>query len=289
MEAQRSPLVSRAAAISRSLADRIALTYLSIAKPEAPIKSLLSDHDFDRDAAIQDLIEESESTAHVWRTTTELIPDNTGGVNFGDRRALYSLIRHFRPARVLEIGTHVGASTAIIAQALRQNDSEGSPGHLWTVDIRDVNLDTEKPWLEYGCKLSPMEMLRRLGLETTVDFVAMPSVEFMQSSNEPFDLIFLDGDHSASAVYREIPLALKILNPSGVIILHDYFPACKPLWSNGVVIRGPFLAVERLAKRGLDVKALPLGSLPWPTKLGSSVTSLAVLLRCGSDGNKDVS
>src|SRR4029079_7151554 len=33
-----------------------------------------------------------------------------GGVNPGDRRALYQLVGHFKPRRVLEIGTHVGAS-----------------------------------------------------------------------------------------------------------------------------------------------------------------------------------
>ena len=42
----------------------------------------------------------------------------TGGVNPGDRRALFYLVRAFRPARMLEIGTHVGASTLHIVAAL---------------------------------------------------------------------------------------------------------------------------------------------------------------------------
>ena len=42
----------------------------------------------------------------------------TGGVNPGDRRAVYYLIRSLRPANVLEIGTHVGASTLHIAAGL---------------------------------------------------------------------------------------------------------------------------------------------------------------------------
>jgi hypothetical protein len=35
------------------------------------------------------------------------IPEMTGGVNPGDRRALYYLVRHTKPAAILEIGTHV--------------------------------------------------------------------------------------------------------------------------------------------------------------------------------------
>jgi len=79
-------------------------------------------------------------------------------------------------------------------------------------------------------------------------------------------------------VYREIPVALRLLNPGGVILLHDYFPDVKPLWSNGVVIRGPFAATERLKAEGARIEVLPLSELPWPTKLGSSVTSLALLV-----------
>jgi hypothetical protein len=59
-----------------------------------------------------------------------------GGVNPGDRRALYHLIAHFQPKRVLEIGTHVGASTVYIASALRRFVDGGQ---LTTADIADVN------------------------------------------------------------------------------------------------------------------------------------------------------
>src|SRR5262245_13632742 len=48
------------------------------------------------------------------------VGDVTGGVNPGDQRAIYQLIRHLAPRSVLEFGTHVGASTSHIAIALRQ-------------------------------------------------------------------------------------------------------------------------------------------------------------------------
>jgi hypothetical protein len=64
-----------------------------------------------------------------------------------------------------------------------------------------------------------------------------------------------------------------------VILLHDYFPDLKPLWSNGRVIPGPWLAIERLKREGAPLTVKPFGALPWPTKLNSNNTSLALLLR----------
>jgi hypothetical protein len=34
-----------------------------------------------------------------------------------------------------------------------------------------------------------------------------------------------------------------------------------------------------LRSEGLRIRALPLGELPWPTTLNSSLTSLAILVR----------
>lgn len=94
-----------------------------------------------------------------------------------------------------------------------------------------------------------------------------------------FDLIFLDGDHSAAAVYREIPLALGLLRPGGVILLHDYFPDGRPLWGNGEPILGPFKGARKHMRDGAGFDVIPLGRLEWPTKLGSNVTSLALVVR----------
>src|SRR5688572_26277433 len=69
--------------------------------------------------------------------------DRLEGVNPGDRRALYYLIRGLKPMNVLEIGTHIGASTLYIAQALKTCQNRGK---VTTVDIIDVNDPLEGPW-----------------------------------------------------------------------------------------------------------------------------------------------
>lgn len=210
------------------------------------------------------------------------ITDQAGGVNPGDRRAIYTLVRHLRPTKVLEIGTHIGASTSHFVEALRTTSAElGHPGEfdLTTVDIVDVNDERTKPWVRVGSTHSPAELVRRLGCEASVKFVARPSLEFMSDCTRRYDLIFLDGNHSAPTVYREIPAALKLLEPGGYILLHDYFPNLRPLWAGTPPIRGPWLATERLRREGVDIRVVPLGALPWPTKRGTTVTSLALLAK----------
>jgi predicted O-methyltransferase YrrM len=214
-----------------------------------------------------------------WNTVEEMlnnlnIPDETGGVNPGDRRAIYYLIKHFKPKRVMEAGTHIGASTVYTAAALEEDAS------MTTVDILDVNCALTQNWKKYGTKRSPVKMLESLGLAEKVEFVVGRSLDYLPGAGK-FDFIFLDGDHSQAVVHDEIPIALEHLNPGGAILLHDYFPNNEPIWPDywAKCIEGPYLAVEQLRSEGWKIRAIPLGELPWPTTLNSNLTSLAILIR----------
>jgi predicted O-methyltransferase YrrM len=215
------------------------------------------------------------------------IPDGTGGVNPGDRRALFYLTRALNAHSVLEIGTKIGASTTHIAAALHLNQSSGAGScNLTTVDLRDMNDTNLKLWLDFNARYSPLVMMKMLGFEQSVEFVNEESLAYMKRCNGIFDIIFIDGSHHEQIVYQEVPVALSLLRDGGIIMLHDYFPDLKPLWSNNSVIKGPYLAIRRLINEGLDVTVRPLGRLPWSTKLGSNSTSLAVLYgsrHCASD------
>lgn len=232
-----------------------------------------------RDLSLSDILNSHEIERMWFDAEKEIkqfgIPDGTGGVNLGDRRAIYYLISAIKPTSVLEIGTHIGASTIHIVSAIKYQVN----AKVTTVDISDVNSRTKKPWLKYGATHSPIEMVDKFGCKSFVEFITDTSLNFASHCQRTFDFIFLDGDHSAATVYQEVPVALNLLKQNGVILLHDYFPNMKPLWTNGSVIPGPFLAIERLRREGLNVTVLPLGILPWPTKLQSNVTSLALLLR----------
>ncbi|MGH9195632.1 MAG: O-methyltransferase [Acidimicrobiia bacterium] len=208
------------------------------------------------------------------------ITEQVGGVNPGDRRAIYFLIRHFRPRSVLEIGTHIGASMVPITAALRRNrqQDQGKPYRVTAVDIVDVNDEKTQPWRAYGSRYSPKEMLAKMGAADLVTFVVQPSLEYFSICNQRYDFIFLDGDHAGKTVYQELPAALRLLNEGGVVLLHDYFPGLRPLWPDGVVIPGPWLATTRLRSEGAALQILPMEELPWPTKQGTMITSLAMIV-----------
>jgi predicted O-methyltransferase YrrM len=199
--------------------------------------------------------------------------DKPGAVNPGDRRAIYYLTRAIRAKAVLEVGTHLGGSTSMLALALR-NSALPAP-KLVTVDILDVN-GPRGAWASLNSR-PPKAILEALHCNF-VEFVTSSSLTFLKGCKSKFDLIFLDGLHHATTVYQEVPAALEVLNPGGLILLHDFFPQAQPLWSDGSVFAGPWLAIDRLRNEGSKMTAHPLGALPWPTKIGSNVTSLACLI-----------
>ena len=242
---------------------------------------VLNDKDLAKILDSSETHKEWEQAEPGLKSVCQIEDGTTGGVNPGDRRAVWYLIKGFAAKSVLEIGTHVGASTVHIASALQtlaqRNPADGY--RLTTVDVEDVNSETSGAWKGYGLKESPREMIRAIGCNEIVSFVTENSLTFLDHAKDRFDFIFLDGDHSATAVYQEIPRALNLLSKDGVILLHDYFPKNRPLWSNGVVIPGPHVAVTRLRREGANIEVIPVGSLPWETKLGSKTTSLALLTR----------
>jgi len=145
--------------------------------------------------------------------------------------------------------------------------------------IYNVNDNISKPWVNFGSIFSPVDMVNKLGCDGFVSFITEDSSNYLSQCDKKYDLIFLDGSHAASCVYREVPASLKLFNKGGCILLHDYFPGLRPLWSNGKIIPGPYLAVRRFQKEGINLNVLPLGILPWKTKLNSNASSLALLYK----------
>jgi predicted O-methyltransferase YrrM len=202
-----------------------------------------------------------------------------GGMNPGDRRALYYLVRRLRPGRVLEIGTLAGASTVHLAAGLADAWPESAAGRLLTVDIVEVNDSERAAWRRLELPQSPRQAMELVGLGEVVEFRVARSLDLLAEPGEAFDLIFLDGDHRVETVVAEIPAALGRLRPGGFLLLHDYFPDLRPLWPDGKGIDGPARAVRRLRRARWPIAARPLGELPWATMQGTRRTSLAVLGR----------
>lgn len=202
--------------------------------------------------------------------------DSAGGVNPGDRRALYYLIMAFKPLNILEVGTHIGASTLHIARALKQL---GQGGCVTSADIVDVNNPETGAWKSAELKYSPKGFAEALECADHVEFYCGPCLKLMNTTQQSYDFIFLDGDHSAKSVYQEVNAALPLLTKGGMILLHDYYPDSKALYPDGNIINGPYRAMKRIMQENPEIQVLPLGELPWPTKQGTNYTSLALVLK----------
>ncbi|MEL7028705.1 MAG: class I SAM-dependent methyltransferase, partial [Pseudomonadota bacterium] len=167
--------------------------------------------------------------------------------NLGDRRALFHIAYALQRRSILEIGTCNGASTAFLAQAAAMTAARSGDDdwRVVSVDLVDVNDPQEGFWRDSGLPFAPAEILERLGLRRGVEFLDGGSDRYLQTTEQQFDFVFIDGSHNAANVYPDVTGVLERLTPGGVVLLHDYCPGGRPIWSGEPAIPGVYLGVRR--------------------------------------------
>lgn len=122
----------------------------------------------------------------------------------------YSLLSSLKPqAVVVEIGTHKGFSTILLAQAIKDRGYEGI---VWTVDL-DRHLVTIAE-----------QNVARAGLTEFVRFHVDESTHFLSQfagKTDHIDFAFVDGDHSEDQVMREFDLLRPFVVQCGGKIFFD--------------------------------------------------------------------
>ncbi len=158
----------------------------------------------------------------------------------------------------LEVGTNKGATSALIAALFPD-------ARVVTIDLPD---SLRTVWNPLPRALVG-EAHRALGLAHRVEQRFLDSAELwrLAGRGETFDLVFVDGDHSPAAVFRDLILAADLLpRGGGVLLAHDYTDpgeASRPPWTVGVqeaVDR--FLEVRPFRKRRLSGLLLALEREP---------------------------
>jgi len=132
---------------------------------------------------------------------------NNPSLGPGDAEYLYCIIRHFKPARIIEVGS--GYSTLMAKQAIEKNKQ----GNL-SYTCEQICIEPyEMPWLEK----TGVQVIRKLVEDVDISFF---------SSLQQNDILFIDSSHiirPQGDVLFEFLEILPALHPGVIIHIHDIF------------------------------------------------------------------
>ncbi len=132
---------------------------------------------------------------------------NNGFYEAGDAEYLYNMIRHFKPRKLVEIGS--GYSTLMAQNAFKKNQAEDDSFKYTHICIEPY----EQPWLE------------KTGVEVIRKRVETIEMSFFETLGEN-DILFIDSTHMIRPqgdVLFEYLEILPILKPGVIVHIHDIF------------------------------------------------------------------
>jgi len=136
-----------------------------------------------------------------------------------ERLTLGAICNYFRPRRIFEIGTYIGASTLIIAI----NSSPDT--EIFTLDLDPASVGTHKHGLGVGGfpAFAPGSAFKGTAVAEKIRqlFGDSQSFDFAPYKNT-IDMVFLDADHTYEFVKKDTEAALDLLSPRGIIVWDDY-------------------------------------------------------------------
>jgi UDP-galactose transporter len=160
---------------------------------------------------------------------------------------LYDLRTHLgnRPAKYLEIGSYTGISSSfMLSHPFPTYATLVDPCVLSTEHFRG-SLDQESTIRKNLASIVPnypCNLTRPWDLHVGFSPAALPV-------GETFDIIFIDGDHSAKGVWADYNNTINLLRPGGFMVFDDYLD-----WQSSGAVRG---AVDNIAK---ITDLIPIGS-----------------------------
>ncbi len=124
------------------------------------------------------------------------------------------LIRLYRPRTFLEVGTHWGVTTRLIAERFPDMS-------IVTVDPGDRIPEAERPSNQTAEFLPQDEIGKLVRNFRNVEIIKQPFSRIAWG-DQKFEMIFIDGNHSLPFVLEDSHLALQLITHPGVILWHDF-------------------------------------------------------------------
>jgi predicted O-methyltransferase YrrM len=145
-----------------------------------------------------------------------------GMTDIKDYYALAAIALHYRPKRIFEIGTYLGVTSDFFLSLLPECQvvSIAYINPLWRF-LRKFPNNSELLRKKIGSEVHPDSRTRFTQLYG--DSHKLRSKSLVEKYGY-FDLVFIDGDHSAKGVSLDTELAKEIITVSGVICWHDANP-----------------------------------------------------------------
>ena len=126
-----------------------------------------------------------------------LANNNTGSISLSSAFSLFLLIKHFKPMRILEIGTFIGKSTISMASAMEEFTDKGEI---------------------FTCDASNEIKLPYVGNTKITQFMKQDSTEMLECLTGKFDLLFIDGRIKNS----DIKIILNLITDRSIIVFDDF-------------------------------------------------------------------
>ncbi len=133
---------------------------------------------------------------------------NDGDAGF--TRAIWCLVRHLKPARVIETGVAHGVTSRIVLDALEKNGQ----GHLWSIDLPPLERDWQK---QVGLAVGGRHQARW----TYIKGSSRRRLPGLLSQLGQIDLFIHDSLHSTRNVVFEMERAWSALRPGGALVVDD--------------------------------------------------------------------
>lgn len=140
---------------------------------------------------------------------------------------LYKAVRSIRneAPTVVEIGSFLGRSTVVLGRALHDRRR----GQVFCVDPFNADGDCEsigkylaiKQSMDQTLKNVFLENMRKCGLTEVIHVLEGYSHDLVRSWTGSIDLLFIDGDHSYSAVRDDFDSWTPFLVPGGLLVMDD--------------------------------------------------------------------
>lgn len=135
-------------------------------------------------------------------------------LTYSERIKLFKLSKN--RTSIVEIGSYIGASACCFGAALKAHGN----GKLICIDTWNNDAMTEgckDTWREFQNNTNEYKDLIRpvRGFSTDV-------LEAVRTITQKIDLLFIDGDHSYSAVKADWDTYKAFLVPGSIVVFHDY-------------------------------------------------------------------